>query len=237
MIANNLRTFIAGTSGVGKTFLLLWYIWRYIKYDRRTYYVYVTDNAIDYNNSNMPVVIRPRNLGFKHVVYSSEKAQKRWDWAKILQNHPRIYIETTDLSDKQMIELVNELSRGIWETRSALFAIDEAWQYLNDYNAVTRYAQVVRGGRKVGIDSVAASQRIVDIHPKILSLYNLRVIFRIDDLNDIMRASTLIQSPVKGKRPETVIPNLKQGEFIVRDNDFSKVEVWNTFDFPKMGLI
>lgn len=231
LIEWNNRWLIAGASGRGKTWFALWVISQYVTMNKRSYYVFLSDNARDYNKSNHPMPIRPVNLGFKLVHYDSEHAKRAWNWERILQKHRRLYIETGDLLSEEMVLLVNRLSRAFWQLGAGLFAIDEAWQFLPHTNPPSEFERLIRGGRKRGIDTMVISQRVVDIHPRILNSLNLIVTFGLAEKNDVDRISRYF-APVRGRDPRQVIPNLRQGQYLIRAVETGEQELNTT-----MGLL
>lgn len=231
LIEWNNRWLIAGASGRGKTWFALWAISQYVTMNKRSYYVFLSDNARDYNKSSHPPAIRPAHNGFKLVQFDARHAGKPWNWQRILQKHRRLYIETGNLLTEEMVLLVNQLSRAFWNLGSGLFAIDEAWQFLPHVNHPLEFERLIRGGRKVGVDTMVITHRVVDIHPRILNSMNLIVSFGLTEKNDIDRISRYF-APVRGRDPKQVIPNLKQGQYLIKAVETGEQEVNTT-----MGLL
>lgn len=231
LIEWNNRWLIAGASGRGKTWFALWAISQYVNLNKRSYYVFLSDNARDYNKHNHPMPIRPANLGFKLVRYDAEHAKRAWNWERILQKHRRLYIETGNLLSEEMVLLVNRLSRAFWQLGAGLFAIDEAWQFLPHTNPPLEFERLIRGGRKRGVDTMVISQRVVDIHPRILNSLNLIVAFGLAEKNDVDRISRYF-APVRGRDPRQVIPDLRQGQYLIRAVETGEQELNTT-----MGLL
>lgn len=225
MIEWNNRTLIAGVSGTGKTYAALLFQSWYVKLSKRSYYVFLSDNQRDYDKANHPPSIRPKNLGFKLVTFDSVHASQNWNWKKILQTHKRLYIETGDLLEEEITHLVNQLSGAFWALGSGLFAIDEAWNFLAE--RPVGFERLGRGGRKKGVDLLAITQRVVDLHPKILSQFNLIVSFRLDEKNDVERISRYF-SPINGKDPRFVIPSLSQGQYLIKATETGEQEMNST---------
>lgn len=231
LIEWNNRWLIAGASGRGKTWFALWAIAQYAKLNKRSYFVFLTDNARDYNKTNHPPAIRPANNGFKLVQYRAEHARHAWSWQRILQKHRRLYIETVNLISEEMVSLVNQLSKAFWQLGSGLFAIDEAWQFLPHTNPPLEFERLVRGGRKVGVDTMVITQRVVDIHPRILNSVNVVVSFGLAEKNDVERISRYF-NPVQGQDPKLIIPNLQQGQYLIKVVETGEQELNTT-----MGLL
>src|SRR5690606_4424853 len=173
----------------GKTWFSLWLIRQYVRLNKRSFYVFLSDNARDYNKANHDHSIRRAANGFKLVTYTSEHASKTWNWERGLQTHRRLYIETTRLLEDETNRLVNALSLAFWRLGSGLFAVDEAWQFLSHTNPPLEFERLSRGARKMGVDVMAITQRVVDIHPRILNSLNPIVSFRLTEKNDVERIS------------------------------------------------
>lgn len=231
LIEWNNRWLIAGASGRGKTWFALWVISQYARLNKRSYYVFLSDNARDYNKSNHHPAIRPVNNGFRLVQFDSQHARKPWNWQRILQKHRRLYIETGNLLVEEMVLLVNQLSKAFWNLGAGLFAIDEAWQFLPHTNPPLEFERLIRGGRKRGVDTMVISHRVVDIHPRILNSLNVIVAFGLAEKNDVDRISRYF-SPIRGRDPKQVIPNLKQGEYLIKVVETGEQEMNTT-----MGLL
>lgn len=227
LIEWNNRWLIAGASGRGKTWFALWLIAQYIKQNKRSFFVFLSDNARDYNKANHTPVIRPAANGFKLVQFDSEHAKQRWNWDRILMKHRRLYIETGNLLSGEMTGLVNQISGAFWRLGSGLFAIDEAWQFLPHIDPPLEFERLSRGGRKAGVDVMAITQRVVDIHPRILNSLNLIVSFGLVEQNDVQRMGRYFE-PVKGKDPRLIIPKLKQGQFLIRATEIGEQELATT---------
>lgn len=231
LIEWNNRWLIAGASGRGKTWFALWVISQYVRMNKRSFYVFMSDNARDYNKSNHPPEIRPANLGFKLVYFDAEHAKRAWNWERILQKHRRLYIETGNLLSEEMVLLVNRLSRAFWNLGAGLFAIDEAWQFLPHANPPLEFERLVRGGRKVGVDTMVITQRVVDIHPRVLNSVNVVVSFGLAEKNDVERISRYFD-PIGGRDAKLIIPNLQQGQYLIKEVETGKQEMNTT-----MGLL
>lgn len=229
LIEWNNRWLIAGASGRGKTWFALWAIAQYVKLNKRSFYVFLSDNARDYNKYNHHPSIRPANLGFKLVRYDAEHAKRAWNWERILQKHRRLYIETGNLLSEEMVLLVNRLSRTFWNLGAGLLAIDEAWQFLPHTNPPLEFERLIRGGRKKGVDTMVISQRVVDIHPRILNSLNLIVAFGLAEKNDVDRISRYFD-PIRGRDPKLIIPTLGQGQYLIREVETGKQELNTTMD-------
>jgi KaiC/GvpD/RAD55 family RecA-like ATPase len=227
LIEWNNRWLIAGVSGTGKTWLALWIISQYVRLRKRSFYVFLTDNARDYNKTNHTPAIRPAANGFQLVTYTNEHATRAWNWEKVLRKHNRLYIETANLLEDEMKVLVNSLSKAFWRLGSGLFAVDEAWQFLSHTNPPLEFERLSRGGRKVGVDVMAITQRVVDIHPRILNSLNVIVSFRLTEKNDVERVSRYFE-PVKGKDPRVVIPKMKQGQYVIKVTETGEQEMNST---------
>ena len=211
----NNKFLIAGVSGTGKTYQALWLQSMYIRQNKRSYYVYLSDNSRDYNKDNHIPAIRPKNLGYKLISYNSEHAAKKWKWADILRQHNKLYIETGNLLDTEVAQLVNDLSLAFWSLGHGLFVIDEAWAFLNRMNPPKEYERLARGGRKIGVDLIASTQRVVDIYPNILSQFNVIVSFRLTEINDKERLARYFD-PVNGHEAKYVISTLPQGHYLIK---------------------
>lgn len=231
LIEWNNRWLIVGSSGRGKTWFALWVIAQYVKMNKRSFFVFLSDNARDYNKLNHPPTIRPANLGFKLVHFGAEHAKRTWNWKRILLKHRRLYIETGNLLSEEMVSLVNQLSKAFWNLGAGLFAIDEAWQFLPHTNPPLEFERLIRGGRKRGVDTMVISQRVVDIHPRILNSLNLIVAFGLAEKNDVDRISRYFD-PIRGLDPKLIIPNLKQGQYLIKEVETGRQEMNTT-----MGLL
>lgn len=227
MIEWNNRWLIAGVSGTGKSWFSLWLISQYVRLRKRSFYVFLSDNARDYNKANHTPAIRPAANGFKLVTYTNEHAKRAWDWEKVLRKHRRLYIETANLLEDEMKTLVNSLSRAFWRLGSGLFAVDEAWQFLSHKNPPLEFERLSRGGRKMGVDVMVITQRVVDIHPRILNSLNLIVSFRLTEKNDVERVARYFE-PVKGKDPRLVIPKMQQGHYLIKVTETGEQEANST---------
>lgn len=227
LIEWNNRWLIAGASGRGKTWFALWAIAQYVKMNKRSFFVFLSDNARDYNKANHPPTIRPANNGFKLVQYDSQHARQPWNWQRILQKHRRLYIETGNLLSEEMVSLVNQLSKAFWNLGAGLFAIDEAWQFLPHTNPPLEFERLIRGGRKAGVDTMVISQRVVDIHPRILNSLNLIVSFGLVEKNDVDRISRYFD-PIRGREPKLIIPALKQGQYLIKATETGEQEMNTT---------
>jgi hypothetical protein len=227
MIEWNNRWLIAGVSGTGKSWFALWLISQYIRLRKRSFYVFLSDNARDYDKANHTPAIRPAANGFKLVTYTNEHAKRVWDWEKVLRQHRRLYIETANLLDDEMKALVNSLSMAFWRLGSGLFAVDEAWQFLSHTNPPLEFERLSRGGRKMGVDVMAITHRVVDIHPRILNSLNLIVSFRLTEKNDVERVARYFE-PVKGKDPRLVIPKMQQGHYLIKATETGEQEANST---------
>lgn len=227
MIEWNNRWLIAGVSGTGKSWFSLWIISQYVRLRKRSFYVFLSDNARDYNKENHTPAIRPAAHGFKLVTYTNEHAKRAWDWGKILRKHQRLYIETANLVDAEMKSLVNSLSMAFWRLGSGLFAVDEAWQFLSHTNPPLEFERLSRGGRKMGVDVMVITHRVVDIHPRILNSLNLIVSFRLTEKNDVERVARYFE-PIKGKDPRLVIPKMKQGHYLIKVTETGEQEANST---------
>src|SRR5690606_27791171 len=108
------RWLIAGVSGTGKTWFALWLISQYVRRKKRSYFVFLSDNAKDYDKGNHSPAIRPRRNGFRLLTFDSQHAGRRWDWKRVLQRHRKLYIETANLTNDEMTALVNDLSVAFW---------------------------------------------------------------------------------------------------------------------------
>lgn len=229
MIEWNNKWLIAGVSGTGKTWAALWLLSQYQKLGKRSYYVFLADNSRDYDNPMHRRGISPRANGFKLLTFGANEARKGWNWVEILRKHRKLYIETGNLSAKETQTLVNSLSEAFWILGNGLFCIDEAWLFLNRNFMPESFERLARGGRKVGVDLMAITQRVVDIHPDILSQFNVIVSFRLAELNDRERLARYFE-PFRGKQARDIIQTLKQGEYLIKITETGQQERQSTFN-------
>src|SRR5690606_3019973 len=80
------------------------------------------------------------------------------------------------------------------------------------------------------------THRVVDIHPRILNSTNLIVAFGLTEKNDIDRISRYF-GPVRGRDPRQVIPNLKQGQYLIRAVETGEQAVNTTMVASVVGRI
>ena len=224
----NNRTLIAGVSGTGKTWFGWWWLREYQRQGKRSYYVILSDNRRDYNNPKHAASMRPASQGFKLIGFDKEHAARPWDWKRIIRTHRKLYIEVGNLVSAEIQALVDQLADAVWKLGNGLFVVDEAWLFLNRDLVPDSFERLARGGRKHGVDILAITQRVVDIHPRILSQFNVIVSFQLTEMNDRERLARYF-APINGRDPREVIATLKQGEYLIKVTETGQQEKNQTF--------
>ena len=178
-LERNNRILITGTSRTGKSWLKDWTIKKYDKLNKRRFFV-----AIDDNINNCKALI---DKGFQVEEIDRNNIFYEYDYRNFLLDNEKVVFILNDLVDEEIAEFIGKITNIIWTLGDTLFVIDEAWQYINKYTNPKPLIRVIRGGAKVGIDTMIISHRLQDIPTQVISLLNTIISFRLVEDNTIQK--------------------------------------------------
>lgn len=231
----NNRIGIIGTSRTGKSWLMKWIIKQYIKNNKRRYYILVDDKL-----SN---VIELKDKGFFIQQLNKENIEGNFDLRKFIKYHERVAFVINGFVDQEQIHaFLNDLAYTVYYLKDSLFCIDEAHGFLpsGKYEPVN-VKKLERGGAKDGVDFIISTHRLTDVSPDIVSLLNVIISFRVNEVNTVDRLAEFfdqfynpenndlidpdldqqskkrIEDMLKTRSPEFILKKLKNREFLYAD--------------------
>jgi len=169
---------IFGKTGTGKSVFAA----RVIDGIRKDIPVYmITDNANDFN-------------GLYDVSIDLDYSNYRYANIERILDEKRIRLVFTMMTDKEVNDFMDRFSSTVYERGvPCVITIDEAHMIYGKRSHSLFLERIVRGGRKKNIHLIMITQQIVDLDLSIIKQSKYVVVFRLTELNDVLRTSENIQ--------------------------------------------
>lgn len=176
----NNRIGLFGTSGTGKSWYLKWIIKKYIKENKRRYYVIIDDNMLN--------VKEYKKMGFHVQIIDQEIIEKGINYKSFIKYHEKIVFVIENLVNEEVHYFLDTIGKTLYSLSDSLLAIDEAHYFVKPGRyeplEIIRY---LRGGRKQGSDFIISSHRTTDVSPDVISLLNVIISLRVNEINTVER--------------------------------------------------
>lgn len=217
----NNRIGVFGTSGTGKSWLMKWIIKQYIKHNKRRYYVIIDDNIRN--------VKEYQELNFKLQAVNRSMINQEYNFKSFIKYHEKVCFIFDDLLQEEIKEFLNKIGYALYSLTDSLLAVDESHYFLtpgkNEPSEILRYE---RGGRKQGSDFILSTHRTTDISPDFINLLNVKISFRVNEINTIERLSMFYDQFNNVSNNDLIDPELtlsqkKQAKKIIKCNSPSMI--------------
>ena len=231
----NNRIGIIGTSRTGKSWLLKYIINQYIKNNKRRYYILIDDKL-----SN---VVELYEKGFYVQEINKDNINGNFNLEKFIKYHEKVvFLINGFVNQSEIHEFLNKLAFVVYHLKDALFCIDEAHQFLKTGKyEPENIVKLERGGAKDGIDFIISTHRLTDVSPDVVSLLNVIISFRVNEVNTVDRLANFFdqfynpenndlidpdldqqtqsrfKELLKSRSPEYILKNLRNREFLYAD--------------------
>ena len=219
-LEKNLRMLLIGTARTGKSWLKDWIIFKYMKENKRRFFVVIDDNI---NNC-----LELKKKGFHIEEINSEKIIHDYDYRQFILDKEKVVFIITDLNNEEIQDFLQDITATVWTLGDTLFVIDECWQYVNRYTNPQGLLRVIRGGAKIGVDVMLVTHRLVDLPTEITNLMNIFITFRLVEKNSIERLSQYFDQFTLKDNKKLIDPELKNAqkkkcEKIIRSKDLKQI--------------
>jgi DNA helicase HerA-like ATPase len=183
---HNSGTVVLGMSGMGKSWME----------------GYLTENSV-----KQRVILDPKDehigLAEAHLLITREVMAAALDlpegwvtfWRRVLGTGKSVRITARGLDYEENIAMVDALARVIHE-RGNIFFVGGEYHRVAPNGRVPKWVQILHtDARSQGIDYIVSSQRPALLDTTVVSQANRRIAFKMEDINDLKRASTLFRNP------------------------------------------
>ena len=207
----------------------------YRPFIKKRYYILVDDKL-----SN---VIELKEEGFYIQEITKENINADFDLEKFIKYHEKVVFLINGFVDQSEIhKFLDKLAYTVYQLKDALFCIDEAHQFLKTGKyEPENIVKLERGGAKDGIDFIISTHRLTDVSPDVVSLLNVIISFRVNEVNTVDRLAEFFdqfynpenndlidpdldqatksrfKDMLKSHNPEYILKNLKNREFLYAD--------------------
>lgn len=194
-IISNILCFIVGKPGSGKSHSLNYILHKELQMKRRAGIV-ILDLRADHIN-----LIKTSEEFFYLKISPRILNNYKLNWAGILAKYPYVVIEPFKMSRDEYMELTERVAQGVLDVENRILVIEEAQMAMPVNSGIRRnMSAIITSGRKLGIDVYFTSQRPALVDTTAVSEANTRIVFSMDDVNDLKR----IKPYVLGEKIETL---------------------------------
>jgi len=158
----------------------------------------------------------------RHYYYGSEHVGRVGvdGWYKLIGQRKRIIIEAGDLTARERLELVDDLSRAVGRRGDTCFAVDEAHNFYPHESRPSAFfpdalERLVGGGRKRKIDLIFCTQKLVKLNTFVISEADHIYCFSLAGQPDLNRIEKEFERPGISR----IIARLPRYQYIKRDKD------------------
>lgn len=195
---------ITGNKGCGKSYLASKIVQFYEK-NRIKKHIVIVDNSRGYKCD--------KGLDFLRCFgVDRGTANKNINYKNMILSEKNVMFEFRDLLAKERQKALNKIINAVYEIEDCLLVTDEAHIFFPKTGFAEEYERIITGGRNAQIDQVYIVQRIQLVNLLCLSLSDVLIAFREQEINSQRRLAEYFPNvdPAQFGR-------LKEREFFVKD--------------------
>lgn len=186
MLTNDI-VLICGKSGSGKSFFAGWFAW---KFKRRGKALVLWDRKNEYRGLAKHLLVLDRAL------FARIKEEGHGVLRAVIDTFESVRITPQSLTLDELLEAFDALAQAIYERGQTVLLVEEA-HVVMPQGQTPRWAQIlVTDARTNANDLIMVTQRVQLLDTTAASQANVRVCFKMTDLNDLKRVASYFTNPL-----------------------------------------
>ncbi|HVL86419.1 MAG TPA: DUF87 domain-containing protein, partial [Candidatus Thermoplasmatota archaeon] len=181
---------VSGKSGSGKSFFAGWMA---SQFKERGKALVIWDKKNEYRGLAVALFV------LNQAAFAKVRQAKHKFFLRLIEKHPSLRIVPQGLTLDEMLEAFDHLAHAVYERGETVLLVEEA-HVVAPQGQTPRYAQIlVTDARTTANDLIMVTQRVQLLDTTMASQANVRVAFKMTDLNDLKRVSSYFQNPAPGR--------------------------------------